>query len=234
MECVVCASSTEQLDEGLYRCNNCKHIYVDYQGDGLTYHKEEYRTNNEGNRVKGEVSEGKFTPAFHAARKKIMTGRCDFLQDKLEGCSNLLDIGAGGGTFALHARERFSTLEVECQEISDICANNLTEYGFKVHHGDINALTFTQKYDVVTCWHVLEHIKDLHSYAKNVSALVNKKLIIEVPIDRRLRVPGQGRWDGHYHFFTRESFRILFGEHFSEINYYNGIQSPALLVELIK
>ena len=124
---------------------------------------------------------------------------------------------------------------VECQEISDICAKNLIKYKYKTYHGDFNDIKFNRSYDLVTCWHVLEHIKDLYSFVKKCSKITNKYLVIEVPTNRNLKDPNKGDWDGHYHYFSKESMRYLFKEKFEIIKTITpGIQSPALLVFLKK
>ena len=63
----------------------------------------------------------------------------------------------------------------------------------------------------------------------------NKYLVIEVPTNRNLKDPNKGDWDGHYHYFSKESMRYLFKEKFEIIKTITpGIQSPALLVFLKK
>lgn len=239
MKCVICSSETSIEKKDVYKCDDCNHIYIDYKDSGLDYHKNEYRKNGEGNRVDKnlEIVDGIFTRNFHLARKTIMEKRCDIVSRKFDiniG-SSVLDIGAGGGTFAMAMNIRFKS-NVECQEISEICLRNLSLLGFKTHSGDFNDIEFNKQYDLVTCWHALEHIKDLKSYATNLSKVVKDTCILEVPINRRLKEPNNGNWDGHYHFFTEKSMDILFGDHFSSIEYSRteSVQQPALLVILKK
>jgi 2-polyprenyl-3-methyl-5-hydroxy-6-metoxy-1,4-benzoquinol methylase len=237
MKCVVCGSDMENTNVvDVHKCKSCKHIYIDYMGDGLDYHKNEYRTNNEGNRTDNEIENGKFTYQFHNIRQGIMNKRYYAIENLIKNCSNMLDIGAGGGTFVNTIRSKSKTIDIECQEISNICVNNLKDYGYKVYHDDFNNIKFNKKYDIVTCWHVLEHIKDLKSFVNNVTQITNKFLVLEVPVDRTLRTPnGKKRWDGHYHYFSKESLHELFKNKFSSINISKpGIQSPSLTVILKK
>ena len=160
------------------------------------------------------------------------------IKNFIDECDSLLDIGAGGGTFVNMVKDKFSI--VECQEISDICVDNLNKYGYNTYHGDFNSLSFDRTYDLVTCWQVLEHIKDLHGFVKNASKITNKYLVLEVPLlhskgTRTRGIPSVDRWDGHYHFFSQKSMTKLFEQHFEILDLQEpGIQIPSLSVLLKK
>lgn len=227
MKCSVCGSKNNKvLSSNIYKCDNCSHIFIDYQGDGLDYHKNEYRNNNHGVRGSEEIHENKFTEKFHKLRESICRKRMYAIEPLLSQCNSLLDIGAGGGTFLNAVKSKINNLEA--QEISDLCALNLELNGYKVHHGNFNTINFDKKYDLVTCWHVLEHIRDLHSFAKKASEVTKKFLVIEVPVKRQLKDPGSN-WDGHFHYFSTKSIEILFEKYFNIISIQEGVQSPALL-----
>jgi hypothetical protein len=238
MECPVCNSTATSIYKKTYKCIECNHVYVDYPDDGLNYHKNEYRRNNHGTRGSHEIVNGLFTDSFHNFRKNICQARINSIEEILPECNTLLDIGAGGGTFVNAIKHNFDI--VECQEISDICVNNLKNYGYKTYQGDFNTINFDISYDLVTCWHVLEHIKDIHLFVKNVSKITNKYLVLEVPLikSKGARTRGIGdlnvnQWDGHYHYFSQHSMRKLFETHFDILDMNEpGIQSPALLILL--
>ncbi len=227
--CPVCFSERMlTVAHEAYQCDECLHVFINHKGDGLNYHKEEYRKNSFGTRVDLEINpEGKFTESFHSAREDMCIKRVQKIEPLLKHCSTCLDIGAGGGTFASMLKDK-TFLKIECQEISDVCINNLKSYGFKTHKGDFCSVGFKKLYDLTTCWHVLEHIKDLHSFSKKAAQICKKYLVVEVPIDRALRNPDDG-WDGHYHYFSRRSMTKLFEKNFNIIEIIEGIQSPALL-----
>jgi hypothetical protein len=219
-----------------YKCSHCGHVYIDFKEDGLAYHRNEYRTNKHGNRTSNEIIDGKFTDQFHHVRKNIMSARCEIIRDIAVISKTMLDIGAGGGSFVNMVRNKFNHLEIDCQEISNICAKNLIDYGHNVYHGNINEIQFDKCYDLVTCWHVLEHIKDLHAFVDTVDRITKRYLILEVPIKRSLRYPNDGGWDGHYHYFSTESMKLLFAEtsfRFIDIST-PGIQEPSMTVILQK
>ena len=226
MKCCICKSESIMVSEDIYKCPNCKHVYVDFLGDTLEYHKSEYRVNSHGTRDNFEISNGEITDFFHQKRKTICEKRLNILQSFSQKTS-ILDIGSGGGTFALQLRS--AGFDVECQEISSICIDHLKKNKFKTHEGDFCSLSFDKKYDVVTCWHVLEHIKDLNQFVYKCSSVCSNLLILEVPINRTIHPPNKN-WDGHYHYFSKESLASLFDEHFTLVSLTDdGCQKPCLL-----
>jgi len=233
MDCKVCNSSDNILiQHKVYKCNNCKHIFINYTNDGILYHKELYRKpGQDGTRGDNEVLDGKFTEEFHRRRKGICEKRIDKIKNYLLECDSLLDIGAGGGTFLNMAKEY--VLEYEATEVSDLCAYNLTEYGYKVHHGAFTKMNLDKSFELVTCWHVLEHVDDLPAFLEKAIKVTEKYLIIEVPVNRRLRNPDI-EFDGHFHYFSKESITKLFENDFNFLYLGEGIQNPALLCILQK
>lgn len=233
MYCKVCNSENNPLiGHRSYRCYDCGHIYIDYDGDGIFYHKTLYRSKgHEGTRGDNEFKNGKFTPTFHNRRKNICEKRIVRIKEYLDTCDSILDIGAGGGTFLSMVKDK--VLVAEGTEVSDICAKNLTNDGYNVYHGDFIQIEITRSYDLVTCWHVLEHIKDIKSFPKKVYKVTNKHFVFEVPINRKIRNPDND-FDGHYHFFTKKSVDILFGDLFNITYIGDGVQMPCLLVKMDK
>ena len=233
MQCKVCNSDNNpSISHKAYKCSDCGHVYIDYTGDGIFYHKTLYRSKgHEGTRGGDEVKDGKFTPAFHERRKNICEKRIVKISEYLDTCDSLLDIGAGGGTFLNMVKDKVSI--AEGTEVSDICAVNLTNDGYKVYHGAFTQMEIDRSYDLVTCWHVLEHIQDIKSFPEKVHKVTNKHFVFEVPINRKIRNPDND-FDGHYHFFTKKSVEILFGELFDITYIGDGVQMPSLLVKMNK
>lgn len=233
MQCRVCNSDNNpSVSNKAYKCSDCGHIYIDYSGDGIHYHKTLYRSKgHEGTRGSDEVKDGKFTDAFHDRRRNICERRIQKIQSYLDECDTLLDIGAGGGTFLNMVKDKVSV--AEGTEVSDICAQNLTNEGYKVYHGAFTQMDIDKKYDLVTCWHVLEHVQDIKSFPEKVHKITDKHFVFEVPIKRKLRNPDVN-FDGHYHYFSEKSIRILFGDLFNITYIGEGVQMPCLLVKMDK
>ena len=90
---------------------------------------------------------------------------------------------------------------------------------------------------IVSAWHVLEHVEDIDSFLKKCSEITNKYCIIEIPLLRSLsgtgRVrklvdPQDGVYDGHAHYFTKQSFVNIADKYFDIVEIREGVQSPAL------
>lgn len=232
MKCIICGGNTNLIQYKVTQCEDCKHTYIKYDGDGIHYHKSLYRSKGEeGRRDQTEVVDGVFTDKFHQRRDEICKKRINFLEPIIGKVDSLLDIGAGGGTFLNLIKDRIK--EVEGTEVSDICNENLTRDGYKVYHGAFTQMNIEKSYDLVTCWHVLEHIENLADFPKKAAQCTNKYLVLEVPINRRLRNPDV-EFDGHFHYFTKESLTKLFEEYFEVDFIIPGVQQPCLLAQFRK
>jgi len=233
MRCVVCNSENfKSIQHKVFKCDDCKHTYINYDGDGIHYHKVLYRSEgHDGTRGGAEIVDGKFTPQFHSRRDDICNRRVQAIDSEIEEANSILDIGAGGGTFLNKIKDKIDI--VEGTEVSDVCNANLTNEGYRVHHGAFTQMNIDKTYDLVTCWHVLEHIQNLKDFPRKAAKVCNKTLIIEVPINRRLRNPDRN-FDGHFHYFSKESLEHTFREYFDVEYIKNGIQMPCLLAKFIK
>lgn len=134
----------------------------------------------------------------------------------------LLDIGCGRGYFLHHARN--FGYEAAGIEISPLAAKYAREeLGLSVRTGDIQKpglLDSQSTYDLITLWHVLEHIQDplpiLIETRKRLTP--GGVLIVEVPNLHSLKFllsPASHRWVGgnhpryHCSFFTRSTLEAL-------------------------
>jgi len=228
MECPICFNESISTSTDVYKCPECSHIYVDFKGDPIKYHKYLYRKNTFGTRGGVEVDSGKFTHTFHENRKNICIDRIRRIEDLISESNSILDVGAGGGTFLNTLGNLIN--DKESQEVSEICIDNLKLQGYKVHVGDFIDVDYERKYDLVTCYHVLEHVKDVHLFIKKLESIASKFIVIEVPTDRRIPPPNNS-WDGHYHYFSKESLSSLFSENFAILSISNGTQQPCLLLK---
>ncbi len=95
------------------------------------------------------------------------------------GSGKLLDIGAGTGDFLVAANKKdWQVFGVEVNEN----ARSLAKKKSILLESKIDSYT-NQKFDVVTMWHVLEHISDYRDVLQKCHALLNKNgvLVIAVP-----------------------------------------------------
>lgn len=108
-------------------------------------------------------------------REFLWKKRLDILlRHRHEG--RLLDVGTGDGFFLKQVGEHF---EATGTEISSAGVSFAEKHGVQVLHGTFRMLEAKQQFDVITLWHVLEHLpfpgialKDLRRYLQPDGLLV--------------------------------------------------------------
>jgi SAM-dependent methyltransferase len=240
MKCHCCNEEYTRLSENVYQCGSCAHIHRVYSGDSVEYHQNQYR--NIERRDQKEISEsGEIQPLFHEKRKQMCEKRMSFVQYYITDKDRCLDVGAGAGTFANLLRDEVN--EVSCTELSPMLIRELKKLNFDVYEKDFLSMEVDKKFDVVSAWHVLEHVEDIESFMKKTYELSNRYVIIEVPLlaalngqgrKRKLTDPKDEVYDGHTHYFSEQSFRKLTEKDFNIVALKEGVQSPALFAVLEK
>ena len=240
MICHCCGGDYKQLSSNVFECNNCKHIYRLYEGNSIAYHRELYR--NIERRDKKEIDlKGLIKPLFHQKRKKICKKRIEEITPYLTSIDKCLDIGGGAGTFANLLKDKVGS--VECTELAPNLINELKRQGFIVYEEDFLKLEISKTYDVLFAWHVLEHIIEIQEFIKKAAFLTKRFFVLEIPTlkslngrgrERSLTDPSEVEYDGHAHYFSSESLKILVEQFFRIIDFKEGIQSPSILVVLEK
>jgi ubiquinone/menaquinone biosynthesis C-methylase UbiE len=182
---------------------------------------------------------GKITEQFHENRRGICSNRVTYSSQFLEPKDNVLDIGAGAGTFAKLLNEQLDLETIECAELDDRLVTECKQLGFETVQSGILELPEDKEFDVVFMWHVLEHIQDVKKSIEKLGKIMKKRALIEVPLlvaldgngrRRDLTPPNEGKYDGHYHYFCERSFRKLAKNAGMRIvDLREGVQSPALL-----
>lgn len=92
---------------------------------------------------------------------------------------NILDVGAGTGDFLkVCANNSWNVFGTE----PDSGARNIASKKGIILQEDLSKIT-KQKFDVITLWHVLEHVENLQEYISTLNNLLsnNGRLIIAVP-----------------------------------------------------
>jgi SAM-dependent methyltransferase len=100
---------------------------------------------------------------------------------KHKGSGSLLDVGTGIAQFLFFARNNFKVKGTEISQRAIIIAKQ--KYNIDVSHGEIESIEFNSKFDVITLFHVLEHVLNPLSTIKRCKELLNNEgiLIIAVP-----------------------------------------------------
>ncbi|MBL4663013.1 MAG: class I SAM-dependent methyltransferase [Flavobacteriaceae bacterium] len=149
----------------------------------------------------------------YSLNKKVST-----IKKLNSGSGNLLDIGAGTGDFLKEAKDKgWNVSGVEPNEKARGIAakKNIQLY-------DSMDQVLGQKFDVVTLWHVLEHLPNLEASIHKIESLVNSggTLIIAVPnFNSHDAVHYKEFWAAydvprHLWHFSQSSIRSLFSSEF--------------------
>lgn len=130
---------------------------------------------------------------------------------------NLLDIGAGTGDFLVAAKNvGWITVAVE----PNIDAGNLVVKKGISCFGDTTSLE-SHSFDIITMWHVLEHVPDLDIQIKELKRLLktNGTIIVAVPNYKSFDAKYYGRfWAAfdvprHLWHFSKNSIKHIFEKH---------------------
>jgi 2-polyprenyl-3-methyl-5-hydroxy-6-metoxy-1,4-benzoquinol methylase len=162
------------------QCNSCGFKITenieDDENIGRYYQSEEYISHS--NTAKGVVNK-----VYHSVRN-YMLGRKRRLIEKVTGIKkgHILDVGAGTGFFLNEMKENGWQV-TGTEKSSD--AHNFAKKEFNLDNlPSENLFTLKDKsFDVITLWHVLEHIHLINENMENFHRLLkeNGKLIIAVP-----------------------------------------------------
>lgn len=130
----------------------------------------------------------------------------------------IIDIGSGRGWMLYFLKKYFGYKNAIGTQISENAYRFSKEkLGLEVHNKDLLDLEFDIKFDVITLWHILEHVPEPEDYIERVAGLIDNDglLLIEIPnFNSWSRILAKNRWlamDPKHHmtFFTPDSLRAL-------------------------
>lgn len=130
-----------------------------------------------------DTNKGLINRLYHLVRRHTLSTKRRLISGaarRKEG--RLLDIGAGTGAFAAHMKENgWETTGLEPDEAAR--GRALSLHGLKLRPiEDLYSLP-AEHFDVITLWHVLEHVHDLHRYLDQLKSLLTRQgcIFIAVP-----------------------------------------------------
>lgn len=114
------------------------------------------------------------------ARAEMWKRRLALVQRHASG-RRLLDVGTGDGRFLATAQA--AGFEVVGTEVSESGAAYARQRGFEVHLGQVTELDLpNDNFDLVTIWHVLEHVPDPGAVLRKEHALLRPGGILAVAV----------------------------------------------------
>ena len=126
---------------------------------------------------------GLINKIYHRVRTRTLAQKTNWVQSLFTGYKgHLLEVGAGTGAFAdAMTKKGWDVTALEPDAASRLRAYN--NYTIKVEPIEALYQLHENTYDVITLWHVLEHVHDLNEYMACFYKLLkpNGRLIIAVP-----------------------------------------------------
>jgi len=123
-----------------------------------------------------------FEKAYHLVRRFSLKQKVTLINGFKTETKNLLDVGCGTGDFLKTAKENNWTVSgIEPNADARSIANQKTENAvFDIHQ--LNNFE-SGSFDVITLWHVLEHLPDLEHQISTFKKLLkpNGRLVVAVP-----------------------------------------------------
>ena len=139
---------------------------------GRYYESDDYISHTDGKR-------SVFEKAYHFIKNIALKNKLSLINDLQKSKGNLLDIGSGTGDFLLVAKQNgWKTIGIEPSEKAKAIAE---KKGVELKSNLSNFANHS--FDVITMWHVLEHVPNLENQIKELKRLVkpNGSIIIAVP-----------------------------------------------------
>lgn len=152
---------------------------------------------------------------YQIVKKKALRGKLKLIDSFNTEKKNLLDVGCGTGDFLMTCKtNNWNVIGVEPNKNArDLAEEKLAEKLFS----DLSEIK-SKQFDVITLWHVLEHVPDLEKYILNIKKLLKPKgvLVIAVPNYRSYDAAYYKQfWAAfdvprHLWHFSKESIQKLF------------------------
>jgi 2-polyprenyl-3-methyl-5-hydroxy-6-metoxy-1,4-benzoquinol methylase len=155
-----------------------------------------------------------FEKMYHFVKSIALKNKLNLINSQQPNKGSILDIGAGTGEFLSVARQDgWKTIGVEPSDKAKAIAKN-KGVSFVEQTSELESHSF----DVISMWHVLEHVPDLNQQIKELKRLLkpNGTLIIAVPNFKSFDAKHYGKfWAAydvpiHFWHFSKTAIKKLF------------------------
>lgn len=199
---------------------------------GPYYHSDAYISHS-------DTSKGLINKLYKAVRKITLRSKFRLVAGYISDGA-LLDIGAGTGAFLNYCSEK----KVYCVGIEpDPDARQQAQKLYKLELQPEEAISNLHdgSFDVITMWHVLEHVPLLHKRVAELSRLLSKDGIIAIAVPNHKSYDAQhykqywGAYDvpRHLYHFDKESITSIFDKHNLQLQAIKGMPFDSFYVSLL-
>lgn len=206
----------------IWECGNCSLRFTQNVPEaaaiGKYYQSDAYVSHS-------DTKKGVINRLYHIVRNITLQGKRKMIaQVSGKKTGSLLDVGAGTGAFA-------AVMQQNGWEVTGLEPDETARKNAQQNHG-LNLQTLealyhlpADKYDVITMWHVLEHVHELHGYLNRFQTILKHKgtLVIAVPNytsdDAQRYAASWAAYDvpRHLYHFSPASMRNILSLHSFEV-----------------
>jgi 2-polyprenyl-3-methyl-5-hydroxy-6-metoxy-1,4-benzoquinol methylase len=217
-------------------CNSCGMKFVNPRPDaseiGKYYESSDYVSHDAGKK-------SGLNFLYKRVRNISIKNKYKLVKNTAKG-KKLLDIGCGTGEFIFFCKQHgFDVKGIEPGEKPRSYAQ--TKYKLDVYGEDYLEQLTLQDFDVITLWHVLEHVHLLHERMKKIVEIMKPDgaLIIAVPNSDSWDALYYGKfWAAydlprHLYHFSRETMQILAQKHSLKIDRTIPMKLDAFYISLL-
>ncbi len=171
--------TVSQEEFGVWECGDCSLRFtqdIPSQDEiGRYYQSAAYVSHS-------DTKKGLINKLYHFVRNYTLRSKRNLIERTSRiKAGKLLDVGAGTGMFAKAMQD--AGWKVTGLEPDETARLNALNQGLQLHPADKLFSLDPGCYDVITMWHVLEHVHDLHGYLNSFQKILKKggTLFIAVP-----------------------------------------------------
>ena len=205
-------------------CNSCSMVSqnpIPTEHQVEQYYATEYRQDYK------QVFEPKLKHIYRAGN--LALDRLGFLTKNNVASGKLLDVGAGGGEFTyVSSQLGFDSTGIE----PNIGYSNYAKDQYQANVKTGQLADVVGKFDVITMFHVMEHIPDPIKTFKKLYDLLNEDgfLFIEVPnIESFSQSPGNTFFKAHIHYFSAATLIACASQYFVSADLDNSGNNISIL-----
>jgi 2-polyprenyl-3-methyl-5-hydroxy-6-metoxy-1,4-benzoquinol methylase len=222
----------------IWQCGNCNLRFTqdvpDVSEIGKYYNSSDYISHSDTNK-------GFINKLYHAVRSFTLRSKKNLVEKyTAKSKGDLLDIGAGTGAFAAtmqKANWNVTALEPD----ATARANAKSNFNITLQPSEQLLNLKDESFDVITLWHVLEHVHDLHNYVHRFFSLLKNEgvLIIAVPnytsYDAREYESAWAAYDvpRHLYHFSPKSMKLLLEKHNFKLKKYKPMWFDSYYISLL-
>ena len=157
--CPVCKSNEVKVQEKrleLYYCNSCTHCFTNLDEDPSLYHNLYFSQERENWFKYPDV------PLYEHVYRRIIS--------LVPPPMKLIDVGCGNGAFLKFLKKKEKPIELYG---IDLVENSYP--GINFIRGDFNSFDIKEKFDVVTSFMAIEHLREVDSFIKKITRISNER-----------------------------------------------------------